>query len=252
MSNTQSNTQSNIQLQAKKAFDFLNDHPAFINPTYGGGALGGPIWFFMAKCCKNGLSDSSASGVRIYKGMKGWEKYKDQIEKAYEDRDKDIPESLKSIDVPYKEYYGEAWKFDHVEYWYETTFYAFHGDPNNSKHDYEAKYWQGYSGPQGGANTFDEMLIVCARAVKRVFGNFHSYYDMHTKEELANHKENMPMLFEPIKGNTKGYSVMLNNPKHLHVSEGMLNLRWLKWYSQTKHCQKNWKLEFDKLISKVK
>jgi hypothetical protein len=244
-------TDIKTQLQAKKALDFLNDHPAFINPAYGCGVLGGPIWFFMAKCCKRGLAESSKSGVRIYKGMKGWEKYKEQIEKKYKD-EKDTPEIFKSIDIPYKEYYGEAWKFDHIEYWYETTFYAFHGDPNNSQQDYDCKHWQGYSGPQGGANTFDEMLIACAKAVKKAFGNFNSYYDMHTKEELANYKENAPMLFEPIKGDTRGCSEMLRNPKYIYVSDGMLNLRWLKWYSQTKHCQKNWGVEFDKLVAKVK
>jgi hypothetical protein len=244
-------TNIKLQLKAKQAFDFLNDHPALNNPSSSVCVFGSSIWFYMARCCKHNLSDGCLYDVNVYRGTKGWEKYKDKFDKTFE-KDKDTPKLLQSIRVPYKEYYGEPWKFDHVEYWYETTFYAFLGNPYNRKEDYASENWGGYCGPEGGANTFDEMLIKCAAAVKRKFGNFNSYYDMHTKEELANHKKNMPMLFKPIKGDKRGCKLMVDNPKYKNVSQGEINLRWLKWYNQTDSCKKNWPGQFDKLIAKLK
>ena len=205
----------------------------------------------MARCCKNGLSDSSSNDVNIYRGTKGWEKYKDLFDKKFKD-DKDTPKLLQSIRVPYKDFYGYPWKFDHIEYWYEVTFYAFQGDPYDKKDEYDLDKWGGYCGPEGGANNFDEMLIRCANKVKKEFGDFDSYYDMHTKEELANHRKNMPMLFKPIKGDKRGYKTMESNPKYAHVSTGEINLRWLKWYNQTESCKKKWPNEFDKFVAKLK
>jgi hypothetical protein len=242
-------TDIKIQVKAKEAFDFLNSHPALINPAFNSSVFGGAIWFFMAKCCKNNLADS-AGQVSIYRGMKGWEKYQNKFDKLY--KDDDLPKNLQSIRVPYKDYYGYPWVFDHVEYWYETTFYAFHGNPYSKDDDYKVENWHGYCGPQGGANTFDEMIIKCANRVKEEFGNFDAYYSMHTKKELANHKKNMPMLFKPIKGDKRGCSLMLNNPKYIHISDGEINLRWLSWYNQTEKCKKNWAGEFDPLIAKLK
>jgi len=245
-------TNLQLQVKAKEAFEFINSHPALDNPAGPACFPCNAMWFYMAPCCKRGISDSSKTKISIWRGQKGWEKFKDQFDKEHKD-DPTCPKTLQRIYVPYKDFYGEPWKFDHMEYWYEITFYAFHGDPylDDAKEWADPVKWQGYRGPEGGANTFDEMLIDCAKKVKKELGDFNSYYDMHTQKELKNHRKHSPFNFKKLKGNKKGLSTMDRNSDYLSVSPGEINLRWLRWYAKTPMCKKDWGKQFNGLIAKL-
>ena len=230
------------QIKAIKSLDFLRDHPAF--PNIMGDSLFDGAWFYMAKCCKRGKSESCKDGIRIYRGQKGWQKFKDRFEK---DDDSEYG-SLQSIDIPYQEYFGEPWVFDHVEYWYETTFSVFEGDPFDDSQYMDYKNWGRYCGPQGGANTFEDMLISCERKVRRAFGSFNNLSKkLYLPEELNNHKANRMFDFKKIKsGKHKGSSLLIRRKEYVDVNDGLVNLRWLKWFVETDYCKKNWEYSLDK------
>lgn len=251
MSNTDVDQKKRIK--AMKALDFLRNHPAFDIETYGDSLFDG-AWFMMAKCCKRGYTeDAKKMGIQVYRGSKGWAKYKDRFEKEY--KDDDCEKSMQSIDVPYKEHFGEPWVFDHVEYWYETIFFAYEGRPYGDTFEHiDYKKWGRYGGPQGGAKTFEDMVINCASKVKRHLGNF-STYDFYTEVENKNHKEIRAFNCKEIKsGKNKGCYNLNRNKEHLEVRNGLLNLRWLKWFIETDYCKKNWDYnigDFKKLIKKL-
>ena len=240
------------RIEAINALDFLRNHPA-ISPEVLGDSHFDGMWFYMAKCCKRGKSDACKRGVSIYRGEKGWRKFEDRFEEEYKD-DTDTLKGLQSIDVSYEEKYGEPWVFDHVEYWYETTFFVFDGNPYyDLKYHMDYKNWNRYAGPQGGANTYEDMLISCARKVKKELGNFSLYKDFTTDEEKANHKKHSGFNFKKIKsGKHKGFSRMLRNSDYVHVDNGLINLRWLKWFIETDYCKKNWDYSIKELEQKVK
>ena len=161
------NTDQNKRIESIKALEFLRAHPALNADVFGDSLFDG-AWFHMEKCCKRGKSEyCKNAGITIYRHTKGWEKYKDQFEKEYKN-DLDTPKNLQSIDISYEKFYGEPWIFDHVEYWYETTFFVFMGNPyGNIKKQFDYTKWDRYAGPRGNANTFEDMLIDCAEKVKK-------------------------------------------------------------------------------------
>jgi hypothetical protein len=210
----------------------------------------------MVRCCKRGKSEwCKNGGVSIFMGQKGWEKFKDRFDEEYKD-DNETPDGLKSIDVPYEEMYGEPWEFDHVEYWYELTFFAFEGNPYKEPYEEQGYMdnaaWGRYGGPHGGANTFDDMLIECADKVKAIYGNFDSYNDFITDAEKENNKQDNFFLKET--SDSTPYISMIRNPNYIDVNNGLRNLRWLKWFIETDYCKKEWDCEMGKfrtLIAKI-
>lgn len=248
--NNKKNDQSK-RIKAINSLEFLRNHPA-ISPDILGDSHFDGLWFHMAKCCKRGLSEGSKKFTTIYKGDKGWKRFKDRFEKEYKD-DKETTSSLQSVEVTYKEKFGEPWVFDHVEYWYETTFFIFEGNPYADVGEHmDYKNWGRYAGPEGGANTYEDMLIRCARNVKRAFGSFDINKDFYTPEEKKNNKENRSFLTSQIEGR-KGYSLS-SNPNYVSVENGLVNLRWLKWFIETDYCKKNWDCnikDFKKTVAKL-
>ena len=215
-----------IQKKAVNALAFLRNHPA-INPEVMGDSIFDGMWFHMAKCCKRGYCYESRNMTTIWRSSKEASKFKAQFEEEY--KDDDCPKELQSITVTYKERFGEAWKFDHVEYWYETTFFIYLGNPYGNFMDHmDYKKWGRYGGPMSGANTFEEMIIKCARSIKKAYGNFNLYDDFKTTEEINNHKA------------TSAFRNLKSNKEHMEVNNGLLNLRWLKWFVETDYCKKNW------------
>jgi len=243
------------RIKAIKALDFLRCHPAFSTDVFGDSLFDG-AWFMMTECCKRGRTDYSGKhGVTIYRGDKGWRKYEDRFEEEHKD-DKDTPKNLQNIDISYEEWYGEPWKFDHVEYWYETTFFIFEGNPYGAIMEHSDYHkWGRYAGPQGGANTFEDMVINCAKKVKRAFGDFDDFKDFRLPEEIANHKEQDSFNFRDIKsGKSKGFFRMIKNKDSLDVYNGLVNVRWLKWFMTTDYCKKHWDYnmkDFEKTVKKL-
>jgi len=242
------------RVKAINALEFIKNHPAINTDTFGDSLFDG-AWFNMDKVCKNGRSECCKKNVNIYRDEKGWEKYKDRFEEEY----KDEPEEEKcfqSIEIPYEEKYGEPWKFDHVEYWCETVFFVYDGNPYSGVKDhFDIKNWGRYSGPSVKANSFEDMVIKCAKQVKKCFGDFNAYNDFRLPEEIKNRKETDVFNMKPIKsGKYKGYTRMLSNKEHVDVYNGLVNLRWLKWFIETDYCKKNWDYhmgDFKKQIAKL-
>jgi hypothetical protein len=103
----------------------------------------------MALCCKHGTSKyAGTEGIEVYKSDPNWKKYKEYFK---DDNDEAC--------VPYEVIHGEPWKADHMEYWYEICFMIFEGNPYDRDDLYKFEKWGRYSGPEGGANSFEEMLI---------------------------------------------------------------------------------------------
>ena len=230
------------QIEAKEALDFLRNHPALqaerANSLFDG------LWFLMETCCKHDKSHwCGHDGVTVWGEDEGWEKYKDLFDAQAKDDDEDgTPLKLRSVKVPYEQFYGEPWKADHMEYWYEVSFFIFIGNPYDKKDSWDIRNYAGYGGPEGGANTFEDMLIEIAKEVKEAYGDWGKYGEFHTPEEKKNHEATEPAFF--IDTEDKKYKQMIFNEEHVDISDGLINLRWLKWYMTTDHAKKNWESNF--------
>lgn len=232
------------RIAAMDAMLFLREHVA-ISPEINGDSIFDGLWFMMAKCCKRGKSEFCGDdGISVYAfedDMEEAEKFADQFVKEHGE-DWRTQELSPEIRVPYEEYYGEPWVFDHVEYWYETTFFVFEGNPYERFADMDYKKWGRYAGPQGGANTWEDMIIDCAAEIKKVFGDFSDYHSFYTKAEIKNHKDETPVFFVPA--DRKGCKLMEWNDRHVHVDIGLRNLRWTQWFMETDYAKKNWEYHF--------
>ena len=227
--------------KAVKAINFLNCHPA-LNPELLGNSVCDGFMFSMDECCANGEPKINSRKVNVYKGDKGWEKYKRIFEKEF----KDYPdENFQQISIPYEEKYGKKWEFDHVTYWYDVTFYVYDGNPYSRKEVKDFKKWQSYEGVRGKGNSFEDIVIDCARKAKKLFGNFNCYNSFLTEEEKTNHKNNDCFLFKEIPDDP-GCREMLPNSKYADITNGLTNLRWLNWFIKTNEAKKNWNWEIKK------
>jgi hypothetical protein len=242
-----------LQIKARDAINFLEWHPAlqtFITPLFTS------LYFSIQKVCKRGYHESCKRPMQIQIGEKIGMKYKEEfiaklkeLKKEVDEKDYKLQSRFVTIWKKYEDVFGEPWKFDHVEYWGELGFYMFHGNtkkkiPWNDRY----KNWQGYDGVTSSGRTFEEMIIKLASKFKKRYGNFDSN-DFLTKEEKANHKKE-DLWLPPIPCKThRGYSTMKDNPKYINVSDAELNRRWVKWFSTTEYCKKNWGEEVERILS---
>ncbi len=224
-----------ISYKAFKALQFLNNHPAFINIS---SDFFSNQSFCISAFCKNREDEGSKNCVVINKGDPGWQKFKSKFkdEETY-------------IYATYKEKYGYPWKFDHVEYFIETDFFVFRGDPNKKNDEYNFKKYHRYHGFCTWGKSFEDAVLKCKRKVVSVFGNFCTF-KMLTDEEKENHKKEEVFFFSQTDAN--GYCNLITNKNYIHVPDCLINLRWLKWFSKTPYCIKNWGNEFDDLVKNVK
>jgi hypothetical protein len=224
-----------LQLKARDAIDFLNGHPALISAVID---VRSALWFSIQTVCKRGYCESARDNLQIYKNSKHALRFKDQFEKElknYSAEDLKRSNSFISIDVTYKELFGEDWKFDHVAYWGELSFYMFTGRPTR-KNNIDLKNWQSYAGVEASGRTYEEMVINIAQKFKKAFGNFRSD-DFLTQKEKENNRIKEPFHFKTYK---KIYSRIIHNRDYIHVNDAKLNLRWQTWYRKTAHYKKNW------------
>ena len=221
------------RIKALKALDFLRQHPALYRGELGDSLFEG-AWFYMAKCCKRGLDEHCSKSMSIYRGEKGWKTLKHKFKKEYKN-DSETPKKLQSIYTTYRKFYKEPWVFDHVEYWYETTFFACTCNPYNENACRNFNNWDGFVGPMGGANTFEDAIIQCAKKVKKIYGDFNINRDFLTDEEKVNHIEQ-----QMFKNEDKSPLSFDRNPEYIYVSDAVINLRWLQWFMTTDYCKKQW------------
>jgi len=238
--------------KAYSSLMFLREHPS-ISPDITGDSLADGVWFMMAPCCKNGRSESGKDYISINKGDPGWEKYKDKFDEEY----KDCPdEEFQSVDVPYEEVYGEPWAYDHMEYWYEITFFVFDGNPYESDimEQYNPKNYMRYGGPHGGALSFEDMAIKVADEVKEIYGDWNSYPDFYKQTELKCQDVEDYGMFEAQNGLEVNIRKWKSNDNYVDVNQGLINLRWLKWFIETDYAKKEWaeeRLVWKKLVKKI-
>ena len=223
------------KIEAAKAVEFLDNHPALVSPYLGD--------FFSCQSlaiypvCKNGYYAGDIS-VEIDPEHADWEKYKDR-------RDEDEDDF---VFIPYEEYFGESWKADRVEYFCEIDFFAYRetGDKEkDSSYIYETlNNWMRYHGFCITGDSFEDVFIKAAKKVKEIYGDFDDHDDWLTEEEKKNHEENQ--FFLEGKKIEAGTVVKLN-PQRIHVKPHVINRRWLMWFKETDYCKENWVNEFDKL-----
>jgi len=216
--------------KANAARDFLDQHPACGGHLF---SLNSHLWYSAQEVCKRGFS-VAAKIMTIYYTPKDYKRYKTLFDTECKESEEKLS-ALTRIDVPYKEYFGEPWAFDHIEYWSEMGFVIFKGkDPNKS---FDRKDWENFCGITASGRSFEEMVINTAKNFKRAYGNF-SREDFLTVQEKKNQKNRVDRLCKGIKkGSFKAY-VQKGYPR---VSDAEISLRWAKWYAKTPHGLKNWK-----------
>ena len=242
MDNTIQTTQEE-RIQAIDALWFLRDHPA-TNPVATSNAFFDGAYFQIVIVDK--LSHCESETWTVYRGDEGWERFKPLFDEEYKDCTDELASEFQSVQVPYEDLFGAPWTPDHVEYWYETTFFVYNGNPYTSK-PYTSKGILSFSdfipfkGPDGGANTFEGMLIEQAKAVKEELGDFSfSKHSFITEEEAWNHSQEVMFpniqkacLDEKGRRITKG-NIFERNPRYLDIPDLLTNLRWAKWYVDNK------------------
>lgn len=226
----------NNKALAIEAIYFLKNHPAFCmetdNPICSG------FYYSMQEVSRTGYIKCAEDGITVFKGSRDWERFKDRLDK--EDEGDPCP----SVEVSYQDLFGKPWVGDHIEFWWETTFYIWKGLPvkeDDVLTKYERMNWHPLQGPEGKARSFETMAIKAAEAVRKAYGNF-CCDDFLTPEEKQNHETEECYSFQTSSSLVDGIK---RNPKYIEVDSTVLNLRWLKWFMATEYAKKNWDFEFE-------
>lgn len=208
--------------KANKARQFLEDHPA----------LGGPLFNFLInldysaqEVCKRGYCRLDDGLITISNTPENYSRYKDKFDREQETL----------IEVPYNDYFGESWQFDHVEYWSELSFRLF-TSKNYKEAAFDLSKWVTLHGIESNGRSFEELLINTAEEFRKYFGDFSSE-DFLTIQEKLNHKNNSPFIKTPHK---RKPDILKSNDQYVFVSNAELNHRWLEWFLKTDYCKKNW------------
>lgn len=242
------------RLEFVNALQFLNFHPAVTSGAVGGFLQSQMFWFL--PLCEN---EKDGTVVSIFANSPEAKRFKKEFQKDAEQTKKDekglprklrMPKSLQVIYMPYKKVYGKEWKFDHVKYYCEISFCVFLGELTNKLDTHYEHKWGRYGGISVKADTFEDLIIECAKEVKEKYGDF-SWDSFYTEKEKRNHKKHRPFVFK--KSKYPGCRESIFNPKYINVSDGLKNLRWLKWFIQTPYAKKHWKQKDFKLyLDKLK
>lgn len=218
------------------AIEFLHWHPA-VNSGYS--FLNAFDWWASEVCKNDCVKDihekPSQVLVRAYEKSKLYNKFKSKYAEIDSKGNYDG-----WIDIPYKEVYGYDWEFHKFKYCADFSIYRFIMPKNPTRRNMLLGYdlYQAYSGGYVTANSFEELIIECAKVVKKNYGNFR-IYDFETKEEKENHSKEDCFLHLPSKLG-EAFTELKHNPNYIDVYDGVLNLRWWDWYMKTDHFQKNW------------
>jgi len=227
-----------LQIKASDAICFLEEHPA-IGPMFD---VFQALRFSINPVCKRSYLECAKSGVTIRLSSKHAKRFKKEFEKElkeYTEEELKTCKPLVSIKVPYKDLFGEEWKFDHIEYWADMVFYKFEG----KKEEYmDQKKWTAIEAIRciPASRTFEEMIVKVARQFKKIYGDF-DCDDFLTKREKQNHKKEMAMLLVDKATTPAGNKIshMISNPKYIKVTYGEINQRWFKWFKTTDYYKKN-------------
>jgi hypothetical protein len=226
-----------LQIQARDAIDFLSNHPA-IPPIFD---LFQALRFSINPVCKRRYLEDTGYGIKVGITSKYAKRFKEEFAEElnqYTEEELKTQRSLVSIQVSYKELFGEEWKFDHIEYWGEMCFFVFNGEDISG---IKQENWETYEAIRRikPTRTFEEMIVNIAKEFKKIYGNF-CEYDFLTKKEKLNHKKQLPLItVERINSANHKISNLVSNPKYIKVTDAEINLRWYKWFKTTEYYKKN-------------
>jgi len=241
-----------LSKQVQESMDFLNNHPGV---CYDGSFTSNMLWWMVDRCKHGQYKDHYQKPknveVRLYKKDKDFNKFWEK----YKDIDDNLSDDYVDIYVPYKEIYGEIWKYNKTEYNGEYCFYKYSRNENYIKYlktsrkidDKEAEEvatymnncWNGYQGGMVHADSFEKMIINIADDVKIKYGDFCNE-DFLTSEEKQNHKDQWLIKFKKLDDGS-GHSEMLTNDKYMKIGQPEYNRRWWKWFIETEFYKTHWK-----------
>jgi hypothetical protein len=227
------NSKFSLHLKARDAMWFLESHPALENPIFNLLSL---LDIQINLVCKRGYTEPVNGKVQVYWSKKYYKRFKKEFDLEFKEYS---PEELKlkpliSIDIPYKDFYGEPWTPCRIEYWGDLSIVAFLGKEFKDETN-RAKWWK-LSGVEACGESFEEMMANAAKEFKKIYGNFTKEHFITAAEKKHNKGKK---LFLFVRTTPTG-SVMKRNPKYIHVSSAEINRRWWKWFSKTAYCKKNW------------
>jgi len=230
--------------QFYEAYWFIDNHPAFVGGIFRGTRS---LDIQVSRCCKNGFTKLDI--MHVYRNDERFDEFFGKgLQESFENEGEES--EFDHIWVPYKDFYGEEWTFDHVEIWVEggSHFYVkggYYGD------DW---IWQNFHDPDLdiGGRTYEEAIIAFANLVKEKYGDYSSSeYDdnaIHPEWLIENNKKNPPFgekleeFFKDGKFN--------RNPKNVHLKEEEINALWWHFYEEDQDFGEAETLDITKYLTK--
>jgi hypothetical protein len=216
-----------IMLEFKEAVEFLESHPAFINPLSRGV---GNSRMMVVKVCKNGLAlDGTWKRVTIYKDQ---DEFEDWVDKVPEERkrycwNKDFSENtdkIFSIEVDYEEYFGYSWEFHNVEVWIEGGATRYLSKCVHTKKD-RWENWHDADLDSSGL-TYEAAMIEYAKKVKKLYGDFSCWGENSIIPKWVDEYNKGKRAIYFVDSDTDGFKKMESNPEYLSLSDGVKNEIW--------------------------
>jgi hypothetical protein len=143
-------------LRFYEAYNFIDMHPAFCGPMFRDGIRSVEMRVF--KACKNDIDDLSP--IFVYEEHI---RFKDFLNRGF--TESKVDDKVYEVWVPYEEYYGYEWEFDHVEVrlcggaW---RYINFHGE----------WVWQQSGLIEVVGSFYEEAFIKFADKAKEVYGDW--------------------------------------------------------------------------------
>ena len=227
-----------LRRKAKESLDFLRGHPAFGDSGFDYRCL---CWG-MAECDANGVWGKDGSETIHWNEPKAQE-FKDRFLTSHTQAELDKDPESSYIYVSYEEKYGKAWEYDHSKFWWELSFLVYEGDLNRNSMDYcDHGKWGMYAFEMGGATSWEQCLVDMANIVREKLGDFNDYDSFRNTFEEQNHEEQESFFFIDSDVEVDGHKCqeMKSNEKSWRIHPGIINRRWLKWFSETPYCKEKW------------
>jgi len=202
-----------LMLNFLEAYEFIDNHPAFVGPIFNGVSS---LTTLVYACCKRGKGESDA--ISLYPEDKRFSEFADKEEKEY-------------VLVSYEDYYGEEWKFDHVEVLVEGGANVF--KPGSDTTDIWA--WDRYHDLDLNCSgrSYEEAIINFSNKVKAIYGDYSS--EIHSEnsiipEWIREHNKENPIV-KDINDIFKDGRININD-KYISLRDEEINAIWWDVYKK--------------------
>jgi|SaaInlV_165m_DNA_1040744.scaffolds.fasta_scaffold39365_2 hypothetical protein len=208
-----------------KAYTFIEGHPAFLGDVFAGVSS---LSMSVQECCKNKWTQHGP--MYVYRTDDRFEEFINCGH--HEDLNKDMPE-FDCIWVPYKDFYGYKWEYDHIEIWLEGGSHYYDVDATvppwnwNRFHDIDL---------DSGGNTYEEAVINFAEKAKDKYGDYSSCWTegntVVPKWIVENNREFPAFNFDNGMSNLFKDGKLNRNPKSINVKQEEINALWWNIYDK--------------------